>query len=95
MTEDQELIQNMISRGEHLVPEYMWGAVERYFVHRIEPGSFLMSLLCNDPVMSVLEKADHTNQENIYNWCKFLYNYVPSYSWGSKETVEKWLSNRN
>lgn len=92
MTEDQQFIYNMINRGRHLVPDHMWGAVERYFIYKIEPGSFLMALLCDMPVMTVLTAADDINSENLPNWGKFLYNYVPAYAWGSKETVKTYLS---
>lgn len=83
-------IKSMIGEGRDLVPDYMWPSVERYFVDRIEPGNFLSALLSND-LMGAIGAADDTNQENIVNWCKFLYNYAPSGSYGLPENFRNWL----
>lgn len=89
MTTDQ--VKTMIEDGRHLVPDYMWGGVERYFVNRIRPGHFLTALFSND-LMEAFGRADDTNTANMRQWCQFLYNYAPRRSYGSPKNVHDWLT---
>lgn len=84
-------IREMIEGGRHLVPDYMWGAVERYFVNRIPPGHFLTALFSND-LMEAFGRADDINAANMQRWCQFLYNYAPCGSYRSPEAVRAWLN---
>ncbi len=80
----------MIEGGRHLVPDYMWGGIERYMLHGIPPGGFLTALLSND-LMEAFARADDENGENMRRWCQFLYNYAPSGSYGSPARFDAWL----
>lgn len=84
-------IADMIERGRHLVPDYMWDAVEGYYLHGYRPGGFLTALLSND-LMGALGKADDANGARMREWCQFLYNYTPAGSYGSPEKFAAWLA---
>lgn len=83
----------MLMQGLPLIPAHMWEGAERYFVQKIEPGSFLMALVCND-FLGAFMKADQTNLINMANWARFLYNHVDIMSRGSEERVKGWLGGR-
>lgn len=86
----KEQTAEMIERGAHLIPSYMWGGVKRYMVDRIPPGDFLTALFSND-LMEAFGRADDENQSNMRRYCQFLYNYAPRGSYGSPENVRAWL----
>lgn len=88
---DTDWITAMIEGGRHLIPPYMWGGVERYFVNRIPGGSFLTALFSND-LMEAFGRADDENSANMRQYCQFLYNYAPRGSYGSPENVRAWLN---
>jgi hypothetical protein len=84
-------IREMIERGRHLIPPYMWGGVERYMVRRVPPGDFLTALFAND-LMEAFGRADDENAANMRRYCQFLYNYAPCGSYGSRDAVRNWLN---
>lgn len=84
-------IQEMIEQGRHLIPPYMWGGIERYMVHRVQPGHFLMALFSND-LMEAFARADDENGANMRRYAQFLYNYAPRGSYGSAAAVREWLN---
>lgn len=81
----------MIEEGRYLVPEHMWGAVERYFLNGVAPGHFLTAVLSND-LMEAFSRADDVNGAAMREWCQFLYCYAPRGSYGSPERVAAWLA---
>jgi len=89
-----EQVSSMIGRGRHLIPAYMWGAVERYMVNRIPGGSFLTALFSND-LIEAFARADCENGENMRRYAQFLHNYAPRGSYGSPEAVRSWLNLEN
>ena len=80
-----------MEKGRWLIPDHMWGAIERYIVRGIPPGSFLTAVLSND-LKGAFINADEVNTDNMRQWVQFLYNYAPGDCWGSPERVEAWLS---
>lgn len=84
-------IKAMIEGGRHLVPDHMWGGVERYFVNRVPTGHFLTALFSND-LMEAFARADDENAANMHRWCQFLYNYAPRGSYGSPAAVREWIN---
>lgn len=76
-----------------LVPEHMRGAIERYLNHGIEPGGFMMAVLCND-LVGALGRADHINRERIHDIVEYLYNNAPAACWGSPGKVSAWIEAR-
>lgn len=77
-----------------LVPvDYMAGAVQRYIENRIDPGSFLASIICND-LTTACGKADSTNQQYLVEWVKWFYNEAPNNCWGSREKYIAWIERK-
>ncbi len=59
--------------------------------HRVEPGSFLRSVLENDLVHAAAN-ADEHNQRALFEYARILHSYLPSICWGSSEKVNDWLN---
>ena len=91
---DIDHVARMIETGKHMIPDHMWGAVERYFIFGFQPGSFLTAVLSND-LREAFARADDENAALMHSWVKFLYNYAPSGSWGSPEKFSAWLDRFN
>lgn len=69
----------------------LYGALERYLNHGINPGSFLTAVLEND-LKEAFGRADIMNSANLKNIVGYIYNHLPSNSWGSKERVADYLA---
>ena len=74
----------------YTIPVHTQEALERYVVHGIEPGGFLMAVLSND-LMRSFGRADSENINSIYSICTWLYNEAPSSCYGSFERVENYI----
>lgn len=74
----------------HPIREDWYGALERYLNHGIMPGSFMTAVLENDLPMAC-GRADTGNKRNLHNIVGYIYNHLPSNSWGSKEKVQDFL----
>lgn len=72
------------------IREDWYGALERYLNHGIMPGSFMTAVLENDLTMAC-GRADTDNKRNLHNIVGYIYNHLPSNSWGSKEKVQDFL----
>ena len=77
----------MIINERH--PALMRGLVG-YLELRQEPGGFLRAVLENDLLTAVC-KADSVSQEILLQLVRFVHNYFPHGSHGSKENVKAWL----
>lgn len=86
-------MRNITLEPDHYYPmrEDLYGALERYLNHGIMSGGFLTAVLEND-LAGACGRADHENIKNIPNIVGYIYNHVPSNSWGSKEKVQAYLS---
>jgi hypothetical protein len=73
-----------------LIPNYMRGAVERYVMDGVPPGSFLTAVLTND-LKEAFARADDDNARAMHGWVRFLYNYTPATCHGSPEKVAAWI----
>lgn len=73
-----------------LLPEHMHDGMQLYVERGIEPGGFMMAVLCND-LRGACERADAINRHKIFNIVAFLYNCVPAGCWGSPEKVQVWI----
>ena len=62
------------------------GSIERYLFDKVEPGSFVRSILEND-LVGAAAKADHINRHLLFQWADLMYNGMPVSSWGSREKV--------
>lgn len=74
------------------IPEHMHSGVVNYLVHHIEPGDFLLAVLCND-LVGAAGRADNVNQKHLVEWATLLYQ-IPRNTWGDEKTVQDWLSKR-
>ena len=73
------------------LPDVSQEALKNYFLYAFQPGSFLTSLLCNDPWTEVISRADHWNKPILGKYLQWLQEYAPAGSWGSRDIVEDWL----
>lgn len=64
--------------------------MERYIENRIEPGSFLKSVLQND-LMKAVGRADSEQMAHLAQTCLWVYNMAPGDCWGSPARVQAWL----
>lgn len=60
---------------------------------RIPTGGFLEAVLSND-LFGAIGRADTENSQAIHAICTFVYNRLPSGSWGSPERYRNWLSEK-
>ena len=90
MTQDTYPLDR-IDEGAHLIPNHMIGAVRRYIMHGIPPGSFLTAVICND-LREAVARADDDNAAALAGWVRFFYNYAPSGCWGTRERFEAWMA---
>ncbi len=75
------------------LPEHMRDGARLYIEKGIEPGGFLMSVLCND-LTGAVGRADGINQHAFVEWAMWLHNDIPMGAWGSLEKVEAWMEER-
>ena len=90
---DTEYMAERIDAGIHLIPGHMAGAVKRYILQGIPPGSFLTAVLCND-LREAFARADDENAAAMHGWVKFFYNYAPTGCWGSPENYSAWTRSK-
>ncbi len=73
-----------------LLPDHMHQAMKMFLFDRIEPGSFLTAVLCND-LRGAIGRADHINKRKICDIVSFCMNVLPAVAWGSEDRVRSWL----
>jgi hypothetical protein len=73
------------------VPDHTQGALTRYFLYAIEPGSFLQAVLSNDLYSSVA-RADNFNQPALADIVKWLIDNAPDGSWGHSDYYKEWIA---
>ncbi len=76
------------------LPEHMQGAMQRYIDNGIEPGSFLLAVLCND-LAGAVGRADSVNRARINDYVMWMHNDAPAACHGSREKVAEWIRARN
>ena len=75
------------------IPDYMRGGLDSYVRKGIKPGDFLLAVLSNDLIEAV-GRADGNNARNLVAYVGFMYNVMPSASWGSPAKVKAWIKQR-
>lgn len=83
--------QRLDAAGYEAVPQHTIEALERYVFHGLEPGSFLMAVLCND-LAGAVGRADPWNRRAIPEIVEFVYNRLPGNSWGNLAIVQRFIS---
>ena len=76
---------------KHGIPDYMHGAIIRYYENGIEPGSFLTALINND-LKETFGRADDVNRDCIRSYIMWFYNEAPGGSWGYEDAANKWIA---
>jgi len=75
---------------EGRIPQYTLAALTRYVEKGFQPGGFLTAVLAND-LFGAVGRADAENSQALKAIVEFVYNQMPSNSWGSREAVQDWL----
>ncbi len=76
---------------DRLVPDHTKSALERYWTHGYEPGSFLGSLLCGD-VFNAILRADPWNKEALGPIVEYIMRKAPRGSYGSVALYQDWVN---
>ncbi len=76
---------------ESNVPSHTVEALDRYWTHGYQPGSFLTALLCGD-VYHAIGRADHWNKEALGHIVYYIVHHAPRGSYGSEELVQDWIN---
>jgi hypothetical protein len=61
-----------------------------YLLYGVAPGSFMLAVLENNLVHAAM-CADIINRNLLFQWANFIYNKIPSDSWGSISKVHDWM----
>lgn len=72
------------------IPKHTREALHDYFVHRHQPGSFLMGVLTNN-LYQAAQSADVVNAQRIKAIVSWLTSSAPVGSYGSEKAVASWL----
>lgn len=75
------------------VPQQLHDGLVRYFVHHIQPGSFLVSVLSLD-IIAAARRADPQCMAALGRIVHWLCTHAPARSWNCAENVEHWLAKR-
>ena len=73
-----------------MLPPHMIEGARDYVENGLEPGGFLMAVLCND-LTGAFGRADSINREEMFTWASWLFNEAPSPCWGSPAKVRAWI----
>ena len=72
-----------------LLPSHMREGMRLWMERGICTGGFLSAVLRND-LMGAMEQADIENLHALPQYGRFLYNYAPHGSFGSRENFAAW-----
>ena len=64
-------------------------SIMRHVEHGVDPGGFVTAVLEND-LSQAFARADDDNRRDMFEIVTFVYNKIPSPSWGSPEKVKAW-----
>lgn len=76
------------------IPETTMADLLGYLQYGREPSGFLRRLLEGHSAVKTLGFADEFNAEAIKPICKWIYNTLPSESWGSVSRVDRWIGRK-
>ena len=76
-----------------MIPQRTKDALDRYVNDRIAPGGFLMAVLSND-LFGAVGQADSENLAALPDIVRYVYNEMPSGSWGNKDIIWRWVEQR-
>lgn len=67
------------------------GAMERYVLYGISPGSFLEAVLANNLFYAACRSHPSNSWTSIMQLVKWLANQAPMLCWGDPDVVRKWM----
>ena len=73
------------------VTDFVVEALQNYWNHGYEPGSFTTAVLCND-LFGAAARADLWNKRNLVAVATYIANNAPYGSYGNTEVVQDWLN---
>lgn len=86
--------QEMTFEGEYAkIPQHMRDSIMKYVIHRIKPGRFLSSVIC-DELRNAVCNADAENLPLIKTYVLWFFNHCPSCVVG-KDNFYRHLESRN
>lgn len=74
-----------------MIPQAIKSEIDDYVKTGHEHGSFVMACLKNN-LLRAVTFADDTNLAAISEIVQYLWNDIPSESWGSAEKVKSWIA---
>ncbi len=76
---------------DYNVPSHTIEALDRYWTHGYEPGSFLGMLLCGDVYNAIL-RADRWNKEALGPIVEYIVRKAPRGSYGNVRLYQDWIN---
>lgn len=86
----KKIIKDRLDKHIEMIPHHMRDSVYGYVFNKLEPGSFLTSVLCND-LKGAVSSADQINKMCLVEWAQFMMWAMPSGAQGSISKVREWL----
>lgn len=73
------------------IPEHMIEVLSNYYFRGWPPGSFLTAVLQND-LREAACHSDEYNRRHLWDYANFMYNVMPTGSWGSPQNYTHWVT---
>lgn len=73
-----------------MIPPLIKDSLDRYLDRGIAPGSCVSAILAND-LFDAFGRADDVTAANMLYIVRYIYTTLPVQSYGSRETVSKWI----
>ena len=71
------------------LPESLRGGTGRWIESGVQPGSFLMAVICNN-LKEAFARADDDNRRDLFHIVGWFYNEAPMPCWGSVSRARNW-----
>jgi hypothetical protein len=73
------------------VPRHTLEALDQYWRHGYQPGSFLLAVLYGD-LFAAATRADKWNKDALGHIAVYVAHEAPRGSWGNEELVKDWCN---
>lgn len=84
-----ELSPGALKGLKELVPEHLSRGLQLWIEHGVEPGGFLVAVICND-LRGACERADPISRHALFEIVSFLHTYAPRGCWGNEKAYSAW-----
>jgi hypothetical protein len=82
-----------VNRLDELNLDELKRELERYVMHRLQPGDFLAAVLANDLKRSIAY-GGRDAETLLGDLVRYILSETPAECRGSQEKVQRWLANR-